>query len=44
MIIIHNRYLISRTAFLHSTDWLMIGFVNEIAPPRVRGQQGQCVQ
>ena len=28
----------------HSFDWLMSVFVKEIAPPRVRNQQGQCVQ
>ena len=25
-------------------DWLMSGFVNELAPPHMRSQQGQCVQ
>ena len=28
----------------HSADWLMSVFVNELAPPNVRSQQGQCVQ
>ena len=28
----------------HSADWLMNVFVNELAPPHVRIQQGQCVQ
>ena len=29
---------------VHSTDWLMSIFVNELAPPHVRSQQGQYVQ
>ena len=28
----------------HSADWLMSVFVNELAPPYVRSQQGQCEQ
>ena len=31
-------------ANLRSGDWLMSIFVNEIAPPCVRNQQGQCMQ
>ena len=29
---------------LHSADWLRSVFVNELALPHVRSQQGQCVQ
>ena len=28
----------------HSADWLTSVFVNELAPPYVRSQQGQCEQ
>ena len=28
----------------HSADWLMRIFVNELAPPHARSQQGKCVQ
>ena len=28
----------------HSTDWLMSVFVNKLAPPHVRSQEGQCLQ
>ena len=28
----------------HSADWLMSDFVNELAQPYVRNQQGQCEQ
>ena len=28
----------------HCADWLMCVFVNELAPPDTRRQQGQCVQ
>ena len=31
-------------ANVYSADWLRSIFVNELAPPHVRGQQGQCVQ
>ena len=41
----HNASVMSvnAEANVHSTDWLSI-FVNELAPPNVRSQQGQCVQ
>ena len=29
---------------VHSADWLMGVFVNELAPPNVHSQQGQCMQ
>ena len=28
----------------HSADWLLRIFVNELAPPHARSQQGKCVQ
>ena len=31
-------------ANIHSTDWLMSAFVNELSPPHVCSQQGQSVQ
>ena len=38
---------VNAEAYAHShdsADWLMSVFVNELAPPHVRSQQGQCVQ
>ena len=35
---------VNAEANAHSADWLMSVFVNELAPPHVRSQQGQCVR
>ena len=35
---------VNAEANVHSADWLMDIFVNELAPPHVRSQQGQCVR
>ena len=35
---------VNADANVHSADWLMSVFVNELTPPHVRSQQGQCVQ
>ena len=34
---------VNAEANVHGADWLMSVFVNELAPPHVRSQQGQCV-
>ena len=34
---------INAEANVHSADWLMRAFVNELAPPRACNQQGQRV-
>ena len=35
---------VNAEANAHSADWLMSVFVNELAPPHARSQQGQCVR
>ena len=35
---------VNAEANVHSADWLMSIFVNELAQPHVRSQQDQCVQ
>ena len=35
---------VNAEASTHIADWLMSVFVNELAPPHARSQQGQCVQ
>ena len=35
---------VNAEASVHSADWIMSVFVNELTPPHVRSQQGQCVQ
>ena len=34
----------STEANVHSADWLMSVFVNELAQPHAHSQQGQCMQ
>ena len=35
---------VNAEANVHSADWLMSVFVNELNPPHVRSQQGQCMR
>ena len=34
---------VNAEAKLHTADWLMTAFVNELAPPHERSQQSRCM-